>query len=89
MKLGQLQSHYDPELSRAKAGQKDPSGVHTCMIFNRKQSIPSHEPIEDINPSLKAPLQRESLEVHGAGDKDLAGADPVDINMCKPWGKLP
>jgi len=31
MKLGQLQSHYDPELSRAKAGQKDPSGVHTCM----------------------------------------------------------
>ena len=33
MKLGLLQSHSDPELSRAKAGQKDQSGVHTCMVF--------------------------------------------------------
>ena len=39
MKLGQLQSHYGPELSRAKAGQKDPSGVHTCMIHFTKVMI--------------------------------------------------
>ena len=51
MKLGQLQSHYGPELSRAKAGQKDPSGVHTCMV---KACI--WDPARNLGPSHMPPV---------------------------------